>query len=276
MSKYALPAIAAKRRGIAAKATLALEFRVKVSSLPVQKVAEINFPVTNSGVMETEAAGVATLAEEPSDLQCFVRGQLESLVNTVVTLNVIDADNGATTAVATFAPPSWVNDQSKDFPEGYAVDFVTGNNKKVKSIVGFASVVGGDTGSRLAIAMLPALESFRVVGSCTERDFTTKARSAEHIPGEEDGSKHVKRGRSEPGELTVSQKYVSYAEGLGRIAGRTCTAMLELEKEGKVTTDRLIFGNWVPMTKPSAGDGNDHGAMQAAGKYELFLAFFAP
>lgn len=268
-------AIALKDRGIAARPTLGQEFEVYASPDEVYEAGMVEVPATDSGILSTEQVGASILSDAPAEVHAVVAYQLQSAVQVVVTLNVTDEDNTVTTAVATFAPPVWVNNQSFNFPEGFGVPLVVTTGKKIKSINSLASVTGGKRGGQIRLLMLPALTSFSRVGCTTQNDFSTKNRPAVPIACGPNGSKYVKQGRSEPGELRVTAKYRSMADDLARLGGMRSTAMVLVRKEGQVLTERLLFGNWVAMVKPNAGDGSDEATMQGEGMYEYFGAFFA-
>jgi hypothetical protein len=275
MSKYLPPEVALLDSEIAGDPALALEFKAYVSSELVTRIGDLNIPAADSGVLEMSRVGEAVIDAEPSDLQLAVRDQLNSAVAPVIVFNVTDEDDDPTTAEADFTPPSWVENDSFDYQAGYAVDLVTANGKKIKSIDGIASVTGGARGSKLRIFKLPDRDTFKLVGFCTDRDFSTKSRPAENIPDQADGSASVKRGRSAPGELNLSQKFGTFGDGLSRVSGKRCTVMLELEKDDKVITDRLVFGNYIGAVKPSAGDGSDHATSRMEGSYEHLAVFVA-
>jgi hypothetical protein len=272
---YEPSVVAAADYGIARRPSFGGEMKVYLSSDEAVEIGEISMTATNSGTYEGDTVNEAVLAANPSDLVLVVSPEVKSDTPIVVTVTGTDQFDVSRTFVGTIIPPAWVPNQTYDFPEGYAVDLVPSVvGKKVKTITD-VSVSGGDRGSKMKIVKLPSLDTFTIVGCTTDKEFTTKTRPPKPIACGLDGSEHVKFGRSEPGSLNVTQKYVSYADGLGRFAGRRCTAMAVVEKEEAVITERHFFGNFVPKVMPKMPDGDGEATMGGEGLYEQYAFFVA-
>ncbi len=278
MRVYKPVAIETNSRHIAAKPSLGFEWEAHGSQLPTVEIGEVELVANESGIvsaeLSTEQVGVSVLADDPGHLVAMVRDQLEADEEVVLTLNVTDEDDASTTAVARFAPPAWVNDQTFNFPEGYAADLATANGKKIKAINSVVSLAGGKRGGRILFLKLPALDTFAKVGCTTDDDFTTPARMAVAISCGSNPTKYVKRGRGEQNTLTITSKYVTFGDGLGRLNGRTATIMLLHRKEG-LLVERLFMGNWTSRAKPTVPDGNEEVKLQSEGLYEYFVCLVA-
>lgn len=276
MSFYQPTTVAAADYNIARRPTLGAEMDVYLSSSEVVEIGRYEMLAAGSGEWTSDAVNAAVLSADPSDLQVVVQAEVRSSAPVVVTVVGTDQNDAAITATATLSPPGWVTNQSYSFPEGYAKDLTPTVGGKMFKTITSVTFTNGARGGKFRIYKLPALTSFTLVGFTTGGDFTTKSRPPKPIADKLDGSAVVKFGRSEPGTLSLTAKYLSVGDGLQRFAGRRCTAMAIIEKEEQLITERLIFGNYVPNVRPSMPEGDGDATAGGEGMFEVFAAFVAP
>jgi hypothetical protein len=138
-------------------------------------------------------------------------------------------------------------------------------------------VTNGDRGLTLDVYQLPVLSSYVLVGCTTEKKFTTKGRKPVGIDCGMESDAFIKRGKSGKGELTIDSKFGGMAERLTRFDGAKCTALLVGIKDGVITTDQMLFTQYVPGLDVSLPDGDGEAVENAAsGKYKEALFFVAP
>lgn len=252
------------------------EIKVYASYDPWVIAGQLTQPEENSGVLALEAT-FDNNADR--DFQVVVdRTGMRSDVELVISLNVRFADSTDGVAEATFAVPARSHNQKFSVGQGTAVDLIgTGDDsaKKVKQILGVASVVGGEAGNRFQIVAVPDEDKFFLIGCTDEAGLTLPLGASLAIACGLNASAHVKRGRGEPGQLTVTEKYVDYMHGLGRLNGHFCTAKVEAYKDERVLTERIVVHKWKPMASPSAGEGDDTVTAQAQGNFQEFAVFTA-
>lgn len=188
------------------------------------------------------------------------------------------ADATTGTATATFTPPAWAKDQTFNFPQGFAVDLVgSGGNsaKGIKSVDGGATITGGQAGNRFEVVSLPNVKAQYIEIACMKaNDPKLPVTKSVAIPCRYDGSSDVKKGRSEPGSLSIQSRYNVYGDGLLRLNGQRVTAMTEVWKEDQVLTERYVYEGWRPMANPKVGDGDAEMEVTAEGMFERFCIFW--
>jgi hypothetical protein len=283
-----LPAsVAASDITLATDPYLGGEFQVFLSETQAIRLGDVLMTASGNGgavagyASYTAKAGavIVGVGGTGADLQCVTEDRLTSAVNCVVTLNVVDDLGATTTATATFAPPTRASNQSSNFGRGYAVDFVvaSGTSRKIASITGLASIVGGSRGCKFAVYQLPEFSTYTLVGATTEKKFNTKSRAAVGIDIGMEGDASIKRGKTKKGELTIDSKFGSMADGLARFDGARCTALLIGLKEGVLTEQNLVFTNYIPSVEITAPEGDGESMANAAtGKFADHLFFVAP
>jgi len=114
------------------------------------------------------------------------------------------------------------------------------------------------------------------VGFVTEAGLKLPVSGSVAIADGLDGSAAIKRGRSEPGSMSAKSHYIDYFNGLGRINGFFSSAMIEVWKDDRVLTERVMIGRWKAMANPNRGDGNDVVSADAEGNFQEFAIFVAP
>ncbi|MDE2101798.1 MAG: hypothetical protein KGL39_31415 [Patescibacteria group bacterium] len=285
--KYLPAAIAQSDIQAAVNPYLGGEFQVFLSDTPAIELAQIAMTSSGNGSAAstycsyTAKAGVSIVGVggTGADLQMVAEERLTSAVNCVVTLNVTDDLGATTTATATFAPPSRASNQGSNFGKGYAVDLQvqTGATRKIASITGVASIVGGSRGAKFSIYQLPELASYILVGATTEKKFNTKSRGAVGIDIGMLADAAIKLGKTKKGELTIDSKFGSMSDGLNRFDGARCTALLVGLKDEVLTEQNLVFTSYIPSVEVTAPEGDGESMANAAtGKFADHLFFVAP
>jgi hypothetical protein len=257
------------------------EFAVYLSRVPSYNVGTITMTASGTGQQTwapNASVSLPTVAQGGTNLQCVATSELNSPGGPcVVVFNVINDLSAATTLTFTFYTPLRAADQSSTFSRGYAVDGIIGAGSYVTSITGLASVANGNRNVTFAVYQLPAASSYVLVGCTTTKKFNTKARKPVGIDCGMESDAFVKRGKSGKGELTIDSKFGGATERLTRFDGAKTTAMLLGIKDGVVTTDRIVFVQYVPTVEVDLPDGDGEALENAAaGKWVEALFFVAP
>lgn len=254
------------------------EFAVYLSHTAAKHIGSIEMTAEATGSYTDDAATTLT-AVTGDDIQVVCTTPLLSDASCVITLATLDNTGTpvAMNGVATFAPPAWVSDQTFNFPRGYATDLVPAvNGKKYTSITSLTSITNGSKNSKFDFYVLPALTDYVLVGCTMDIDFNFKSRKALGIDCGMETDAFVKRGKTTPGDLSMSSKLKGIAAGMARFAGSKVTAMLVGLKDGQVIGDRIVFTGYVPGTTINAPEGEGEAVERVEGKFEEVLCFPAP
>jgi hypothetical protein len=256
------------------------EFAVLFSHTPAKIIGSIEMSAAAAGTYTDNAATTLTSG---SNLQLVATTPLRSSVNCVVTFAVKNnaGTPAVTTGIATFATPAWVADQSHNFQRGIATDLIctagaNATEKTFTEITSLTSIAGGAANVKFDLYELPALTDYALIGCTSDITFNDRGRAAKGIDCGMETDAFVKRGKSNPGELSIGSKFKGFAQGLSRFSGDKVTAMLIGIKEGQVTGDRLVFTNYVPTIETRLPDGEGEAMADSKGKYQELLMFPAP
>jgi hypothetical protein len=258
------------------------EFAVYLSRVPSYLLGTVELTASGNGTGATGATYTAEAATQiktgGADLQLVAASELGSPSGPcVVAFNVKDEADMDQTLTFTFAAPVRAANQDSSFSRGYAVDGVLSGGNKVKEIVSLKSISNGNRNVSFKLFQLPEAADYVLVGCTTEKKFNTKSRKAVGIDCGMESDAFVKRGKSGKGELAIDSKFGGMADRLTRFDGAKTTAMLVGIKDGQVTTDRLVFTQYVPNVEVSLPDGEGEAMENAAGgKWVEMLAFVAP
>jgi len=257
------------------------EFAVYLTHKPATLIGEVQLTASNTGTWTDNAATGLTLATA-SDLQLVATSPLLSAVLCIVKLAGLD-DTGTPVAMngtATFSPPVRAANQSFNFARGFAVDLVPAvTGKKFSDITGLvasAPITGGQNNVKFALYALPLLTDYTLIGCTTDVNFNSKSRMPKGIDCGMEADAFVKRGKTQPGELSIGSKLKGMGESLQRFDGAKCTAMLVGLKDGQFTESRMVFTQYVPSVKVKLPDGDGEAMGDADGKYVECLFFVAP
>lgn len=277
MSKFVPSSVDVADLGIAQAPFFGGEFAVYLSAKPCYRIGTIDLTAAGTGTYTDDpTTSITAVNASGADLQVMAESDIISPGGQfscwIMGTNASDA---VCSGVARFSPPSWVYNQSYDFQQGYAVDVDAGVNK-FKTVTGVALIQNGAKNMKLKVLMLPALTDFSLVGCSTGSDFTDNARPSKAIPCGMKGNAFTKKGRSEQATLKISSNLISFGDGLGRMSGKRCTAMLVGLKEDAVITDRLVFTEYIPRVSPKIGEGDNTSSVDADGNYTDCAYFIAP
>jgi hypothetical protein len=281
MSKYAPSAIQQSDLDTAQAPYLGGEFAVYLSRTPSYDVGNVTLSSSGTGnaANATWTPNTAvTLPPGGTDLQMVATSALSSPSGPLtVVLNVVNDLGNNATLTFIFQPPARAEDQSFDFSRGYATDGELSAGNYTKTITGLQSVTNGDINVSLDIYQLPLLSSYTLVGCTTEKKFSTKSRKPVGIDCGMESDAFIKRGKSGKGELTIDSKFKGMHANLTRFDGAKCTALLVGIKDGVITTDQMVFTQFVPGVEIHMPDGDGEAMENAAtGKYKEALFFVAP
>lgn len=250
------------------------EWAVYMSHVAAVPIADIDLTAASAGVLTDN--GATALPSGGTDLQVACKNPLRSTVNTVITIACTDADDAAVNLVATFAPPAWAANQSKNFQRGYAVDGVPSVlNKTFKTITSLTSVVGGAANCGFTIWQLPAQADYTLIGCVSDVEWNDKARTAKGIDCGMETDAFVKQGKTLPGELKIGHKMKGFADGIARFGGHKATVMLVGIKDGVVTADRVVFTQFIIAPKMRMPEGEGEAMAEGDGKFVEALYFVA-
>lgn len=220
------------------------------------------------GVVEITGAttGVFTKDSDPAGTGNLVAALLTPLRGGSSDISVQLGTSSA--GKATFKVPGYAKNDARVWQPGFAVDM---SDLATSGTFGNLAVSGAHAdskGAKVGIFELPAAGTFKLVGCTTDKGWTTKSRMPVAIACGMNGSAFTKPGRSEPGEINVTAKHVSFADGLARFDGVGCTVMMKSIKEGTLELERTYLMGVRLQVNPSAGDGEDEATDAASGVYE--------
>lgn len=277
--RFSLPALTGSLAVLAGKPEIQVEATIRVS--PVE--------VVQLGTIVVDAAGLGTwvpltgasIPAEGYDLHLRADdGAFGVPIAPTVTLNVNLFGAVAGTATAVLEIPTWVADQSKNFPVGRSSDFVpqgAGNAAKtVLSIVTLGPIGGLPASSEWSIWGSPPASNFVKIGYKRNATAPYQTPAAVNIA---DGYNPVgasKRGRPEVGEATFDFAHISSMSGMARYNGTRVTVWEAIVKDKAAWTENVVFTGFRGQASPTRGDGNDEVVESCTGSYERHLLFHAP
>lgn len=274
--RYQIDPIASDLLPVARSKVIGAEFVHKANYDGWVDVAAILMQAPTSGTL-TATAGFQPVA---GGLDMVVRcaNGVRSTGALVLTFGVTFSDTTTGSATATLTPPVWAKDQSFNFPQGMAVDLIgtAGNSlKKITSVDSLTSISNGGGGNRFEILSLPDPASDYFELACVKsNDPKLPVTKSIAIPCRYDGSSDVKKGRSDPGSLSIATRFNTGGDGLLRLNGHRVSILTEVWKEDMVLTERYVYENWRPQANPKSGDGDDEAEVTAEGMFERFCIFW--
>lgn len=270
--KFAIPSFDPGELDLAGSATIGAESLLSVSWDDVIEVGSLLQTANDDGSFTPQSGYDTSVAR---DMIIVADNGLLSAAQIDVIFNVHYEGNVSGTAMASFLPPSYAQNQGFDFPQGFAVDLTvqgSGNeDKKILSIDSLDSISGGKINNRWRMFVLP--ETFHFVACVMDKNPGFPSPKAVAIPCGYDGSRWIKKGRSDAPTLECSSKYTSFGDGLMRATGHRLTAMLETVKDDRLLTERAVFTGWRPVVTARRGDGDSEDEARATGNYETAMVF---
>lgn len=276
MSKFVPSAVNIADMSIAQAPYYGGEFAVYLTNKDCYVVGTLTFSAAATATYAANATVTITnIKAAGTDLQAVL--EMDANLDAPLSFWVrgTNASDAVCSGVALFTPPTWAENQSYAFPQGYAVDVDAGVNK-FKTVTGISLVQSGSRNLKVALMSLPETTDFALVGCTNNSDFTTKARPSKPIPCGMDGAAFNKKGRSEPGTLKLGANLISMGDGLMRYDGVTCTAMLVGIKEDAVMGDRVVLSRYIPKVSPKLPEGDALATLEADGNYQRAAYFVAP
>jgi hypothetical protein len=279
MSLYLPPTVTSAQLDILREPYFGGEWNIYFSHLAAKRIGGIVMSAPAVGVY-TDDPATALTAVTGEDIQVVCVSPLSSTVNTVITLACLD--NTVTpismNGVATFAPPGWVNDQSKNFEVGYATDLIPAvGGKKYTSVVSLTSIVGGSANCAFDLYTLPVFPTDYFVSGCRgAMSFNDRSPTVKGVDCGMVTDAFIKAGKTQPAELNIEFKLRSLADGLPRVLGRKLTVLAVGIKSNQVTADQIVFTGFRPSGNFDHPDGDEPSMVRCAGKYETMLMFSAP
>ncbi len=269
---YTPSAIAAADLEIVAAPAFGGEWAVFASHTAAKRIGDIEMSASGTGIYTANSA--VSISSGVRNLQIVATAYLRSTRSTVITLAATGAGSSMS---ATFAPPARVADQSFHFQRGYAQDLAPASAADVTAITGLTSILGGEQNVKFSIYELPDLSDYYQIGCTTDKNFNLKGRVAKGVDCGMETDAFVKRGKTKPAMLTISQKLKNFADGLARLDGGRATCLLVGIKDGQVTDERIVFTDWLPTNAVKLPDGEGEAMLDSEeGKYGEALIFVAP
>lgn len=275
---YAPSPIANADVGIAQRPFLGGEFAVYYTFKQATLLATVTLTGATTGTLLREP-GTVLPAAPGANLQLAL---LTPLYNAPGDLAVTVSAKGATTATlegtATFANPSWLRDQSGNWPLGASQDIITTADEKFVTgspDIALGTVANGVAGTKLGLYQLPEVADWILIGCTGEIRVSDKSRRPKNIACGLNQSAFIKPGNTEIGTVNVSSKVRSFLEGLQRIRGQRVTLMCVGTKEDTVTTDRMVLTSAIMSTPVRVPEGDGEVMAESEGQYEDALFFAA-
>jgi hypothetical protein len=283
--KYLPSAIVDQELDIARAAYFGGEFAVYMSQRQAILLGEVALTAAGEGTWTPNAG--ASIPATGADLAIVPITPINS--EDAVEISLTGHDTTAATplvviAHAKFSPPARAGNQSFNFARGFAQDMEQ-KHTGVGTPTGLfgaldatqtPTIVGGGANQKFRVYILPEATDYELIQATTEIDFNTKDRPAKGIDAGMESDFWVKRGKAQPGELTIGSKFRSFTDGMARYSGQKCTCMLVGLKEGQSLVDRLVFTQWVGAIKPKLPEGDGEATQESAGKFVDHLFFIAP
>ncbi len=264
--------LAAKQYPVALKPTLGFEQQFFVSLEQSVELGTLEIKAANSGVYTANQGENLTLADSPQELLAVFDTPTNACgaSNLVVHLVGTDQDGAALNGTATFAVPSYANDQTRRFPQGYAVDVVPSvAGKKFKTVTGVTVDSTVDAvASKVTLFGVPSVVTFTKVGCRTQMNYDLRVPQPVAVQCGRDLSAFIKSGEIPVGALDVTAKIPSFADGLARINGQRVTGLIKEIKEDSVDTMHVFFLGLRVTVKPSVGESVDPATLTATAMYE--------
>lgn len=264
--------VPANDRAVADSPEIGGESQVKISYEDFVTLGKISQPSEDSGEY-TPHAGLSIPAGG-ADIALRCNTAIKSSSSVQITLNVTFDDDNSGTVSAQYQIPTTAYDQTSNLPIGLMVDFDgSGGNetKKVKAITGIQSFTGGQANNVFEVMILP--NTWHDLGCARNKDETLPIPAGLPIPCGLNSSAYTKFGRGEAGSLTLEALAFTYADGLSRLNGHRVAIMVEVMKEGRVLSERSVYGGWRAAVNTPRGDGDDEVVSSAEGVFETFGKF---
>ena len=256
-----------------------LESEVYISPVELIKLGEVR--VDSAGVALWSAVAGVAIPAGGMDLHLRADDSLENLVgNPSVTLTTTLTGAVAATSLATLTIPSWTADQSKNWAQDQAADFVgvgAGNALLlVTAVAGLSTSTNLPANSTFSVWASPATANFVVHGYKRAVDGPSQTPKFVNLPDGYKSSASVKKARAEVASLKLEMLNISSAAGFMKFNGRKVSVMVTVIKNKTVMTERLVYTGYGISAAVPRGDGDGEVVASSTGPFEALLSFVAP
>ncbi len=236
---------------------------------------------TAAAVGELTSAGGLGIPVAGRDLLCRVSSAFAAGAggNMTVKIGVTMDDDTVDTATATFQVPTYTASSVNQFPMGVSSDFVPdtiGNiAKKIKTITGLTSVTNQTPGNAFELYTTPESATFVYIDVTRSKGGALNLPGYVEIPDRLNPAAFVKLGRGESNKIKLEYETRGALEQLGRFNGSTGTLRLDVLKDDKVLSERIMFTDYIVRANGDRGDGNDVVKNTSEGPYQRFFIGYA-
>lgn len=275
--KYIPATITNAERAVARKTILGGEKKLYVTQVQAERVGDVQLLADGSGTFTADP--VTVLPAAGADLVVKVDGFLSSIDTDPVVLTLVGTadDDSLLSGTATFNPPGWVQVQSKHFGEGVSMDVTTNQvGRKWKTLTAVVPSANAKKGTRAKILRLPDTNDWQLIGKVESLTPNVGISPGISVPDGLIGTAEVLRGRSEESTFTVTTLNASSQDGLQRFAGNEMCLRLDIEKAGKLVTERHVLTNAIMRSNADFPDGNELSRQNAEGLMADACFFAAP
>lgn len=274
-------ALTAAQLQIAQNPALGGEMKVYVTQDAALQLASITIQAVNSGVPDVGSSFAYnnTVLGETAGLDLLVLAEnlLGDSGPITVTVHGLDQNGAAQVGTAVFQTPAYSTVTDNIFQTGWAVDVAptAPGNQWTKFLSFSVQATGAAQYGKFSIWAMPNTSRYSLIGATQEKSFTTPSQEPVAISAGLNAGAFVKPGMIPVGEAGVTQRWVSFSEGMARFDGGRVTARIDVEKEQKIIDQRLyLIGATLNIT-PSAGEGASSGEIRGRIMYKK-LAIMIP
>ncbi len=268
---------------IALKPTAGYEQQLYASTDSYTNPGDFLVTGLNSGTLNKPTADTTQLLAKPQELIAVLDGPVNSVQNIVLTVVGLDQFGAAFNGTATFAPPSYVQNQEQEYPKCWGVDVlpVTAGQKcasitsvSVACLAIIAPVTvklfGVPSFANVSNQPIPPAQagSYKLISAKTKIDWDPRVPMPHSVQVGRNLSKFVKQGEIPEGKLSITQKIGSVGDGLMRINGVAVTGLIREVKEDRVETMRTYLLGLTVQAKVSTGQSVEDAEATGEGLYE--------
>lgn len=281
MAKHAPPTLASGNFPIMGEPLFGAEMEAWISPKQPAELGLFTITGASAGTFEADTIGAAQLLAVPQSLIVVVdEAIVDAGANIVITVAGVAEDASNITGTATITTPGYLQDQTKSFPRGFAVDVVVTGDKKFKSINANGITVVCNalaTNARIRVFGLPELTDFQRIGCTGAGSFQPRVRRDAPVRCGSNPSAFVKEGDLMEGNLRIEAKYFNYGAGLARFAGQRCMVLLkEMRTGAKIPTCYHFVTQFVPSGEITTPEGSEPCMNTTEGRFQHNMTFLAP
>lgn len=247
------------------------EYQTWFSREPSLPLGRFTVSGADAGTWAGDSGYAVGLEDDPRELVAQVEIACSpggAVTLTITGTNVADA---AIVGTAVIEFPDWSGLAQTDFPISYSVDVVPAVAGLFKTITTVAvDCLAAAAGMKIQIFGMPAQDSYLRIGCTEAKTYNSKSRVSRPIACEMDGSAFTAKGRSKPGELSITAKDSGTA-GLGPFDGARVTVKFAVVHDGDVSVRNLYYTGYDVALEATAGDGETEATQMTKGNYETMM-----